>query len=154
MERHRNSPLNRNERLIFCGGRDIDAAAILFVSVCSSLSLLVCESSLLSDAGNTPHYTASNELMIPINELERMWKEEVVDLLEVLAAPQLRLSVAGFPPRQRRLGFEPRSCHMEFVVDKVAPEQVCPEYFGFPSQFSHHRLLHTHHLSSGAGTIG
>jgi hypothetical protein len=25
---------------------------------------------------------------------------------------------------------------------------------GFPCQFSFHRLLHTHHLSSGAGTIG
>jgi hypothetical protein len=25
-----------------------------------------------------------------------------------------------------------------------------PEYFGFPCQFSFHRLLHTHHLSSGA----
>jgi hypothetical protein len=29
------------------------------------------------------------------------------------------------------------------------------EYFGFPCQFSFHRLLHIHHhLSSGAGTIG
>jgi hypothetical protein len=28
-------------------------------------------------------------------------------------------------------------------------------YFGFPCQFSFHRLLHVHHyLSSGAGTIG
>jgi hypothetical protein len=26
--------------------------------------------------------------------------------------------------------------------------------FGFPGQFSFHRLLHTHHLSSGADTIG
>jgi hypothetical protein len=31
---------------------------------------------------------------------------------------------------------------------------VFPEYFGFPYQFSFHRLLHVHHhLSSGAGTI-
>jgi hypothetical protein len=28
------------------------------------------------------------------------------------------------------------------------------EYFNFPCQFSFHRLLHTHHLSSEAGTIG
>jgi hypothetical protein len=42
-----------------------------------------------------------------------------------------------------------------FVVDKVALGQVFSEYFGFPCQFSFHRLLHTHrHLSSGAGTIG
>jgi hypothetical protein len=40
-----------------------------------------------------------------------------------------------------------------FVVGKVALGQVFSEYFGFPFQFSFHRLLHTHHLSSGAGTI-
>jgi hypothetical protein len=39
-------------------------------------------------------------------------------------------------------------------LDKVALGQVFSEYFGFPYQFSFHRLLHTHHqLSSGAGTI-
>jgi hypothetical protein len=43
---------------------------------------------------------------------------------------------------------------MGFVVDKVALGQVFSEYFGFPLQFSFHRLLHIHHLSSGAGTIG
>jgi hypothetical protein len=32
--------------------------------------------------------------------------------------------------------------------------QVFSEYFGFPCQFSFHRLLHTHNLLSGAGTIG
>jgi hypothetical protein len=31
--------------------------------------------------------------------------------------------------------------------------QVFSEYFGFPCQFSFHRLLHTHHLSSEASTI-
>jgi hypothetical protein len=43
---------------------------------------------------------------------------------------------------------------MGFVVYKVALWQVFSEYFGFPCQFSFHRLLHTHNLSSGAGTIG
>jgi hypothetical protein len=43
---------------------------------------------------------------------------------------------------------------MGFVVGKVALGQVSSEYFGFPCQFSYHRLLHTHHLSTGAGTIG
>jgi hypothetical protein len=43
---------------------------------------------------------------------------------------------------------------MGFVVDKVALVQVFSEYFGFPCQFSFHRLLPTHHLSSGAGTVG
>jgi hypothetical protein len=32
-----------------------------------------------------------------------------------------------------------------FVVDNVALGQVFSEYFGFPSQFSFHRLLHIHH---------
>jgi hypothetical protein len=41
-----------------------------------------------------------------------------------------------------------------FVGDKVALGQVFSEYFGFLCQFSFHRLLHTHHLSSGAGKIG
>jgi hypothetical protein len=40
------------------------------------------------------------------------------------------------------------------MVDKVVMGQVFSEYFGFPFQFSFHGLLHTHHLSSGAGTIG
>jgi hypothetical protein len=37
-------------------------------------------------------------------------------------------------------------------VNKAEPGQVFSEYFGFPCQFTFHRLLHTHHLSSGAGT--
>jgi hypothetical protein len=36
----------------------------------------------------------------------------------------------SFPPR--RPGFEPRSSHVGFVVDKVALGQVFSEYFGFP----------------------
>jgi hypothetical protein len=46
-----------------------------------------------------------------------------------------------------------RSGHVGFVVDKVALWQVFSDYFGFPCQFSFHRLLHTHRLSSGAGTL-
>jgi hypothetical protein len=53
----------------------------------------------------------------------------------------------------RRPEFEPRSGNVGFVVDKVALGQVFVEYFGFPCQFSFHRLLHIHHLPSGAGTI-
>jgi hypothetical protein len=54
-----------------------------------------------------------------------------------------------------RPGFDPRSGHVGFVVDKVALGQVFSEYFGFPCQSSFHQLLHNHHhLSSGAGTIG
>jgi hypothetical protein len=33
---------------------------------------------------------------------------------------------------------------MGFVVDKVALGQVFFEYFGFPSQFSFHRVIHIH----------
>jgi hypothetical protein len=40
-------------------------------------------------------------------------------------------------------------------MDNVTLGQVFSEYFGFPCQFSLHRLFHTrHHLSSGAGRIG
>jgi hypothetical protein len=57
------------------------------------------------------------------------------------------------PPR--RPGIEPSLRHVGFVVEKVALEKVFSEDFGFPCQFSFHRLLHIHHhLSSGAGTIG
>jgi hypothetical protein len=51
-------------------------------------------------------------------------------------------------------GFETRSGHVGLVVDKVALGQLFPQYFGFPCQFSFHRLLHIHHLSSGICTLG
>jgi hypothetical protein len=68
------------------------------------------------------------------------------------AAPKLKRLVAGFQLRRP----DPRSGYVEFVVDKMALEQVLSEYVGFPCQFSFHRLLHIHHhhLSSGTGTIG
>jgi hypothetical protein len=66
--------------------------------------------------------------------------------------PYLRWLVAGFPPR--RSGFEPSSGYVRFVVDKVALGKVFSEYFGFLCRFSFHWLLHTHHLSAAAGTIG
>jgi hypothetical protein len=68
------------------------------------------------------------------------------------SALQLRRLVAGFLPR--RPGFDPGSGQVESVVDKVALGQVFSEYFGFPYQLSFHRLLHTPHLTSEAGTIG
>jgi hypothetical protein len=36
----------------------------------------------------------------------------------------------------------------------MALGQVFSEYFDFPCQCAFHRLVHNHHLSSGAGTIG
>jgi hypothetical protein len=58
----------------------------------------------------------------------------------------------GFPPR--RPGFDPKSGHVGFVVDNVTLGQVLSQCFSFPCQFSFHRLLHTHHLSSAAVTTG
>jgi hypothetical protein len=78
-ERHHNLSLIRIKRFTLSGGRDFVYAAILLVSVYSILSSLVCDYSLLSDAGNNTDYTASNKLMTDINKLERMWKEEVMD---------------------------------------------------------------------------
>jgi hypothetical protein len=70
-----------------------------------------------------------------------------------MAVSYLRRLVADFPPR--RPGFEPRSSNVGFMVNKVGLGQVFSQYFGFPCQFSFHRMLHTQHpLSSGAGTIG
>jgi hypothetical protein len=48
--------------------------------------------------------------------------------------PYFRRLVAGFPPR--RPGFEPRSVHVGFVVDKVEPEQI------YPSIIYHPGLIH------------
>jgi hypothetical protein len=39
-------------------------------------------------------------------------------------------AVTGFPPQQH--GFNPRSGHVEFVVDKVELGQVFSAYFSFP----------------------
>jgi hypothetical protein len=64
---------------------------------------------------------------------------------------ELRQLVAGFPPR--RPGFNPRSSHMGFVVDKVALGQVFSKYFSLPCRSSFHRWPHINQLLSGAGTI-
>jgi hypothetical protein len=68
----------------------------------------------------------------------------------------LRRLVVDFPPW--RSGFEPRSDHLGFVVDKVTLRQVFSEYFRFPCQLLFQRLLHTlhhhhhhHHQLLGAG---
>jgi hypothetical protein len=63
--------------------------------------------------------------------------------------PQLKRLVAGSSPQLP--GCDARSGH---VVDKVVLRQVFSEHFGFPFQFLFYLLLHTHHLSSGAGTVG
>jgi hypothetical protein len=55
---------------------------------------------------------------------------------------------------ESRHKIDPRSGHVGCVVDRVALRQVFFEYFGFPCQSSFHQLLHNHHRSSRAGTIG
>jgi hypothetical protein len=47
-----------------------------------------------------------------------------------LAVPQLRPLIVGFTPR--RLGFEPRSGHMGFMVDKVELGRIFLRVFLFP----------------------
>jgi hypothetical protein len=49
-----------------------------------------------------------------------------------------------------RVRFRIKSCGI--CGRQMALRQVLSEYFSFPCQFSFHRLPHTHHLSSGAGT--
>jgi hypothetical protein len=67
------------------------------------------------------------------------------------SSPKLGRLVTGFPTR--RPGFDPRSRHVAFVLDKMTLSQVFSEYFGIPLPFLFHGLLDTH-LSSGAGTMG
>jgi hypothetical protein len=50
--------------------------------------------------------------------------------------PWLRRLVAGLSPR--RLGFDPGSVHVRFVVDKVALGQVFLRVVGFPLSISFH----------------
>jgi hypothetical protein len=69
----------------------------------------------------------------------------------VTIATVMRL-VSCFPPLLP--GFEPRSGHVRFVVDKLALGRVFSEFFGFLCKFSFHRLLHTRYLSFGAGIVG
>jgi hypothetical protein len=41
-----------------------------------------------------------------------------------------------------KTGFYPKPGYVGFVVDEVALGQAFFEYFGFPCQFSFHKLLH------------
>jgi hypothetical protein len=75
----------------------------------------------------------------------------VINLVFQYVTEQAMLD-ADFPPRRPRQ--EPGSGHVGFVGDEVALSQGSSVYFGVPCQFTFHRLLHNHHLSSGAGTIG
>jgi hypothetical protein len=69
-----------------------------------------------------------------------------------MALRKLGRLVLGFPPWKPGFASGQR---VGFVVDKVALGQISSEYFGFPCQFSSHRLFHAHHhLSSGAGRRG
>jgi hypothetical protein len=62
----------------------------------------------------------------------------------------VRQLVTGLP--SQRPGFDPRSCNMWLLVDKVALGQVFSEYFGFPCH-SFHPVLSTS-LSFGLGQRG
>jgi hypothetical protein len=89
----------------------------------------------------TIHATICDDVQV-VHEIERMPMGRAI----------AQAVIPGLPPRWP--GFDPRSDHVGSVVDKVAVQQVFSEYLSFPCQFSFHRLLHTHHLSSGAGTTG
>jgi hypothetical protein len=63
-------------------------------------------------------------------------------------------SSGGQSPASHRGGPGSIPGHVGLVVYKVELGKVFSKYFAFPWQFSFHRLLHTHRLSSVAGTIG
>jgi hypothetical protein len=52
----------------------------------------------------------------------------------------LRRLVAGLS--RRRTGFDPRTVHIKFFVDKVKTWQDSSDYFGFPSTLHNHLHLH------------
>jgi hypothetical protein len=81
-------------------------------------------------------------------------KHRTAGVRSILTEVLLTLTIAVPYLMRLVVGFDPRSGHVGFVLDKVALGQVFSEYFGFPCQFSFHRLLHIYHLSSRAGTIG
>jgi hypothetical protein len=54
-----------------------------------------------------------------------------------------RQLLTGFPPQWP--GFNPRSIHVGFVVDKAALRLVSSVYFDFPCQFSFHQILLCQH---------
>jgi hypothetical protein len=55
-------------------------------------------------------------------------------MLRAKAVPWLKRLVAGLLPR--RLGFDPMSVCVGFVVDKVALGQAFPQVLRFPCQFN------------------
>jgi hypothetical protein len=67
-----------------------------------------------------------------------------------MAMPCLKQLVAGFPPRQP--GFDPRSCGICGGPSGTGAGFL--RVLRFPLPILLHRLLHNHHRSSGAGTIG
>jgi hypothetical protein len=69
-------------------------------------------------------------------------------LLTYLGAGRARAQAVSRP------GSSPGQVMLDFCLTKWNCGQVFSEYFGFPCQFSFHRLLHTYHdLSSEAGAI-
>lgn len=63
---------------------------------------------------------------------------------------ELRGLLAGFPLWQPK--FDIRSSHVGVAVDKEVLRQVSLKYFGFPSCFSIHQILHTHVSSRASAT--
>jgi hypothetical protein len=66
--------------------------------------------------------------------------EDAESIISIQENELLRRLVAGFPPRWP--GFDSKSGHVRFVVDKVALGKIFLEYFGFPCQFSFFQPLH------------
>jgi hypothetical protein len=64
------------------------------------------------------------------------------------------ISSGGQSPASHRYGPGLSPGQVMWDLWTVALGQFFSEYLSFPCQFSFHWLLHTHHLSSGAGTIG
>jgi hypothetical protein len=101
-----------------------------------------------------PAYTSALDIVREVHSVGvvSMNSGQSAPLLPVYKAVAWRRRLeAGFP--LRRPGFDPRSNHVGYMVDKLTRGQVSSEYFGFPYQLSFHQMPHTR-VSSGAGTTG
>jgi hypothetical protein len=76
----------------------------------------------------------------------------LVDIAHYRGRGIAQAATGRLPTAAARVRAQVRSCGI--CGRQSGTGQVFSKYFGFPCQFSFNLLLHIHHLSSGAGTIG
>jgi hypothetical protein len=101
-----------------------------------------CKPAQFSDVA---HARCSRDLSMKNGE-SRLWNTYLIRAPAIAQAVSSRL-----PTAESRVRAKVRSCGI--CGGQSGTGVGLSEYFDFPCQFSFHRLLHTHHLSTEAGTI-